>query len=167
MPLNEASRRPRREHYPLEFDLTGVPRDKATRDRLLQQRKEHQEMTANSFLIDKLSDHDRATLLDQLLQAAPVGREIDLSKPVTPRYQYKELPRLVYHHDTGAVLQVNDPAQLKAALKRGYQLEASPKHDYSKLSGANIAPLKADGPAREQALSADELAALDAADEEK
>jgi len=124
-------------------------------------------MTQNSFVLDKLSEQDKAALLDQLLQAAPVGREIDLGKPVVTRYQYRELPRLVYHHESGAVLQVNDPAQLKAALKRGFNLKPSEKHDYSKLSAANVAPIKEVGPARETAMSAEELAELDAADEDK
>lgn len=124
-------------------------------------------MSANRFTTDKLSAEEKANLLNQLLEEAPVGREIDLGKPVLNRYVYREFPKMVYHHENGHVLEVADDKQQKAAQKRGYKLEPSPGHDYSKLAGNNIAAVKDNAPAREEFVSAAELAELDAADEEK
>lgn len=150
MPLNESKGKPRRERYPLEFDLEGVPRDRATREQLLKSiaTPEFQEtpMSPNSFLSDKsinmtsgLSEVQRAQLLDELLRTTPTGREIDLSKPVVlpynphdPKNQY---PRLVYHHKDGRVVTVTDEADCKAKQKDGFQTEPSPKHDYSTIRG--------------------------------
>ena len=177
MPLNEASSKPRRQRWPLQFDLEGVPRDTATRKELLKKMKEGT-MQPNSFLSDRnareaaaaanplaaLSPEQKANLLDQLLRDAPTGREIDLSKPVivpfNPRDPKHAFPRMVFHHDTGHTLTVRDAKQLSAAQKHGYKLEASENWDYSKLPNG-YATRKAVNVAAEKVLSTDDLAALD------
>jgi hypothetical protein len=151
MPLNESKGKPRRERYPLEFDLEGVPRDRATREQRLQsitnpEFQEFHDMSPNSFLSDKsvnmtsgLSEVQKAALLDELLRTSPVGREIDLSKPVVlpynPHDPKNHYPRLVYNHKDGRVLTVIDEADCKAKQKDGFQTEPSPKHDYSTIRG--------------------------------
>lgn len=185
MPLNESRSKPRRERYPLQFDLEGVPRDRATREQLLQSMQnpelsssnfqEFPDMSQNSFLSDKtvsltsgLSEIQKAQLLDELLRSTRTAREIDLSKPVVlpynPRDPRNHFPQLVYQHDSGHVLTVSDDKQLKAAQKRGYKTEPSPSHDYSKIKNG-VAAVKAAAPAREEELSAAELAELDEADD--
>lgn len=92
----------------------------------------------------------------------------DINNP--PRKNYNpfdpknEFPKMVYHHETGRVLNVADAKEQKAALKRGFKLEPSPGHDYSKVSRAGIASKASNEPKREEEMSAAELAALDAAD---
>jgi hypothetical protein len=179
MPVNEARRKPHRERYPLEFDLEGVPRDQATREQLLQSIKANQEpltMTQNSFISDKsvslvsgLTEVQKTALLNELLKTAPVGREIDLSKPVIVPYNARDprnqFPQLVYHHTSGQMLKVDDDKQLKVALKRGFKAEPSPTHDYSKVKNG-VAAVKAVAAPRDEELSAEQLAELDSADEE-
>ena len=161
MPLNEASHKPRRERWPLEFDLTGVPRDTATRQQLVQQQhiletdaEESMNQTTpvrNSFTVD-----------------TPTVEITDINNP--PRRNYNphdpkhEFPKMLYHHESGRVLNVNDAREQKAALKRGFNLKPSPGHDYSKVNQAGIAAVAAQGPKREEEMSADELAALDEAE---
>jgi len=161
VPLNEASIKPKRDRWPLEFDITGVPRDTATRQRLLQQKQNLEQITEetmnqvtpvrNSFTVDK-----------------PAVTITDINNP--PRVNYNpydpknEFPKMVYHHESGRVLKVNDAKEQKAALKRGFDLKPSPGHDYSKVSRAGIAAVAVHGEKREEEMSAEELAALDEAD---
>lgn len=169
MPLNEASAKPRRQRWPLEFDLEGIPRDTATRKKELEQRK--LTMSRNSFLSDKneaaaadplagISAEARANLLDLLLKEAPVGKEIDLSKPIirpyNPRDPKNAFPRMVYHHETGHTLTVKNARELAAAQKRDYKLEPSLHHDYSKLPNG-YAPPKTVVEARPEDISAEDL----------
>lgn len=177
MPLNEANRKPRREKWPLEFDLEGIPRDEATRKQVFENRKEELSMTqpVNHFagenraaaLSAALSPVEKAALLDELLKTVPVGREIDLGKPVIVPYRVGDprnnWPRMVYHHESGHVLKVKDEKELKAAAKRGFQEQPSPDHDYSKVRN-NIAARKEVSAPREESMSAEELADLDAED---
>jgi len=130
-------------------------------------------MPQNSFAVDKqgvnaldslgLTPQQKATLLDQLLQTVPVGREIDLSKPIVPPYRYQEYPKIMYRHEDGGVLRIENQAQEKAAVKRGFELTASDEYDYSKIHNGR-AQKKAVGPVREPAFSPEELEALDQED---
>lgn len=119
-----------------------------------------------SGIAELLTPAQKAQLLDELMREAPVGREIDLGKPVIVPYRFKEFPKMVYHHDSGHVLIVKDEKEEKAAVKRGFQEEPSPDHDYSKIVGGRAA-VKALPAVAPEELSADELAELDAADEEE
>ena len=165
MPINESTRKTR-ERWPLEFDLTGVPRDTATRQRLLEQKQILEQtpeepmspapnMTTpvrNSFTVDK-----------------PEVTITDINNP--PRTNYNpydpknEFPKMLYHHETGRVLKVMNEKEQKAALKRNFELKPSPGHDYSKVSRAGIAAPADHGEKREEEMSAEELAALDEAEE--
>jgi hypothetical protein len=180
MSLNESKRKPRRERWPLEFDLAGIPRDTKIRQALLDERlsKEQQDLhkvlegitvnqnqPVNSFLSDKLT-MDKAILLDQILESyqnGGVGRDIDLSKPPVVPYKFNPFPAMVYNHETGAVLQVIDERQLKAAVKRGYQTKPSKDRDYSKVRNG-VAPMAEQGPERIEQFTAEELAAMDEAE---
>ena len=156
MPLNEATRKPRRERTSLEAQLAGTHTLKEL------------SMSQNSFLSDKtgidaLSPAQKAALLDELQRSAPVGREIDLSKPVTPRYVHQEFPKMVYNHESGDVLTVGDERMLKAAERRGFKNQPSPNHDYSRIVNGRAAK-KSTPPPRAHSLTDEEIAELDAAD---
>ena len=154
MPLNESTAKAR-ERWPLEFDLAGVPQETALRRRLMEERQlqelsEFEEpmnnvpLVQNSFAVD--------------YQAG--NTVIDINNPPQKRYVHQEFPKLVYHHESGHVLTVADDKQLKLAVKKGYDLKPAPDRDYSKLSRARVAPVKAAPSAPpltdEQLLAADE-----------
>lgn len=174
MPLNESTAKPRRARWPLEFDIEGIPRDTATRAKELEKRK--LSMSRNSFLTDKneadplagFTAEQKAALLDSLLKTAPVGKEIDLSKPIirpyNPRDPKNAFPRMVYHHDSGHTLTVANEKQLNAAKKHGYKLEPSPDHDYSKLPNG-YASVKAAAEPRPEDIFAEDL--VDEEDEQE
>jgi hypothetical protein len=165
MPLNESTSKPRRERWPLEFDLTGVPRDNATRKNLLEQKRNNEEtmspaaqsvrtITENHFTVDQPSTDVFIT---------------DINNP--PRKNYNphdaknQYPKMLYHHKTGRVLQVQNEKEEKASLKRGFEFKPSPDFDYSKVSRAGIAAKASNEPKREEEMSAEELAALDEQDQ--
>jgi len=160
MPLNESTRKAPRERWPLAFDLEGVPRDTETRKQLLESQNlaiESEESmspvtpTRNSFTVDK-----------------PTVEITDINNP--PRKNYNphdpanEFPKMLYHHETGRVLNVANEKEQKAALKRGFTLQPSPDFDYSKVNRAGLAAKASTEPKREEEMSAEELAALDEAD---
>ena len=99
----------------------------------------------------------------------PTVEIADINNP--PRKNYNphdpknEFPKMLYHHETGRVLNVANEKEQKAALKRGFDLRPSPDHDYSKVSRAGIAAKASSEPKREEEMSAEELAALDEADQ--
>jgi hypothetical protein len=149
MPLNESRRKPRREKWPLEFDLEGVPRDGTIRKQLLETLKGNpMAEPRNSFLSDKLSDNlgltpaQKARLMDELLKENQGGREIDLSKPVLPRYQRQEFPQMAYHKD-GRVRRIEDAEQLEATQKDGFKPEPHPAYDYSTIRSGRALTKKA------------------------
>ena len=168
MPLNEASRKAPRERWPLEFDLTGVPRDTTTRKQLLEQKR-------NLETLETLSEESMPTVqsvrnsftVDQPTTDGPAITDINNPprKNYNPRDAKNEFPRMLYHHETGRVLKVENEKEQKAALKRGFDLKPSPDHDYSKVNRAGIAAKSTTGPKREEEMSAEELAALDEADQ--
>lgn len=95
---------------------------------------------------------------------------LDINNP--PRKNYNpnapenQFPRAVYHHETGRVLHVSNEKELKAALKRDFDLKPSAGRDYSKISAAGIAAPKTVAELREEEMSAEDLAALDEAENE-
>jgi hypothetical protein len=170
MPLNEASRKAPRERWPLEFDLTGVPRDTRTRKNLLAQKHQEESMapaaqsvrtiTENHFTVDQPSTDVFITDINN-----------PPKKAYNPRDPQNEFPKLVYHHGNGRVLKIEAGPDAKkqeaAALKRGFKLTPSPDHDYSKINRNSGIAAKAILAPREENMSAEELAALDEADDAK
>jgi hypothetical protein len=67
---------------------------------------------------------------------------------------------VVYHHESGRVLRVDDEKQHKAALKHGFKNEPSPSHDYSKMRG-DFAARKEVREVKPEEMSAKELLALE------
>jgi hypothetical protein len=172
MSLNESKHRSTRDRWPLEFDLEGVPRENDLREKLLREQRglslapqemEPSNMPVNSFAVDKLDPLVREELLRQLLATAPVGSVIDINNPPRQRYVHQDFPRMVYHHGSLRVLVVEDAAQLKAAQKHGYKLEPAPNADYSQIKGGIAASKQTSAP-REEELTAEQLAELDAMD---
>lgn len=141
MPLNESTGKKRREKWPLEFDLEGVPRDNLLRAQLVNNLKgTNMAEPRNSFLSDKLSENlgltprQKARLMDELLKENVGGKEIDLSKPVTPHYRHQEFPQMGYHKD-GRVRRIENVEALEAADKDGFKSEPHPNYDYSTIRG--------------------------------
>lgn len=123
-------------------------------------------MTQNSFLSDKsalnLTPEQKAALLDQLLKEQPIGKEIDLNKPVhvsPPPGGWPKYPKLVYHAN-GLMLTVKNEKEEKAALKHGYQLDPVKELDYGRIVGGR-AQAKQAAPPKEEVPSAEQLAELD------
>jgi hypothetical protein len=149
MPLNE-SRRKTRERWPLQFDLEGVPRETAERNRLLEQLKfsipEDTMASKNKFIVD----------------TTPKTEERDLSKEIRVQHRHQEYPRAVYNHDNGHVAEVADEKQFKTLEKHGYQLKPALDRDYSQIhQRTGCAPLKEASPIPEDVQSAeDELQKL-------
>lgn len=146
MPVNESTRK-LKDRWPLEFDLAGVPT--AERQKLLGQIRQEGTLSENFFAVD--------------YQAGDFVS--DINNPPKERYVYQEFPKMVYDHESGALLQVNDEKQQKAALKKGFQLKPSPRHDYSQVKNG-FAAVKGEAPVRVEEISAEQLAELDAADEQ-
>ena len=164
MPLNEASRKAPRERWPLEFDLTGVPRDTAHPQAAFRTETDSRTDSRGTYVT-------RAHRPQQLhRRSAPATAAItDINNPPQTRYNphdpKNEFPKMLYHHGTGRVLVVANAKEEKAALKRDFQLKPSPDHDYSKVSRAGIAAKASTEPKREEEMSAEELAALDEQDQ--
>lgn len=166
MPLNEASRKAPRERWPLEFDLTGVPRDTRIRKNLLEEQKQKQTeepmspavrtITENRFTVDQPSTDIFITDINNPPR-----------KPYNPRDPKNEYPKMLYHHGNGRVLKVANEKEEKAALKRDFKLTPSSDFDYSKVNQNSGIAAKAIQAPREERMSAEDLAALDEADEEK
>ena len=167
MPLNEASRKAPRERWPLEFDLTGVPRDTRTRKNLLAEKHQEESMaqtqqsvhgvrtiTENHFTVDQPSNDVFITDINNPPRKA--------YNPHDPKNQY---PKMLYHHGNGRVLKVANEKEEKAALKRDFKLAPSPDYDYSKVNQNSGIAAKAIHAPREESMSAEELAALDEADQ--
>ena len=168
MPLNESTRRAPRERWPLKFDLEGVPRDIDVRKQLL--KEEHELVNQSGEPMTRVLNQARAQNHFTVDPPQQSNAEItDINNP--PRKNYNpydpkhEFPKMVYHHDSGRVLTVQNEKEQKAASKRGFVPEPSPGHDYSKVSRAGIAAKASAEPKREEEMSAEELAALDEADE--
>lgn len=164
MPLNESSGKAPRERWPLEFDLTGVPRDTATRKQLLEQQQILDQTPTEEPMSPATPTRNHFTVDEPQQGQAITDINNPPRKPYSPHDPKNEFPKMVYHHETGRVLTVTDEKQQKAALKRGFALKPSSDHDYSKVSRAGIAAKASNEPKREEEMSAEELAALDEAD---
>ena len=167
MPLNEASRKAPRERWPLEFDLTGVPRDTRTRKNLLAEK--HQE---ESMAQTQQSVHGVRTITENHFTVDQPSNDIfitDINNPprkaYNPRDPQNQYPKMLYHHGNGRVLKVGNEKEEKAALKRDFKLAPSPDYDYSKVNQNSGIAAKAIHAPREESMSAEELAALDEADQ--
>ena len=167
MPLNEASRKAPRERWPLEFDLTGVPRDTRTRKNLLAEK--HQE---ESMAQTQQSVHGVRTITENHFTVDQPSNDIfitDINNPprkaYNPRDPQNQYPKMLYHHGNGRVLKVANEREEKAALKRDFELTPSPDYDYSKVNQNSGIAAKAIHAPREESMSAEELAALDEADQ--
>jgi len=171
MPLNEASRKAPRERWPLEFDLEGVARDTTTRKQLVEQKRQQQnpESLSEETMSPVTPVRNHFTVDEP--QQGPAITDINNPprRPYNPHDPKNEFPKVLYHHESGRVLTIaagpNAEKEQKAALKRGFQLKPSPGHDYSKVSRSGIAAVADHAPKREEEMSAEELAALDEADE--
>ena len=167
MPLNEASRKAPRERWPLEFDLTGVPRDTRTRKNLLAEK--HQE---ESMAQTQQSVHGVRTITENHFTVDQPSNDIfitDINNPprkaYNPRDPQNQYPKMLYHHGNGRVLKVANEKEEKAALKRDFKLAPSPDYDYSKVNQNSGIAAKAIHAPREESMSAEELAAMDDGDQ--
>jgi hypothetical protein len=167
MPINEANRKVRRERWPLEFDIEGVPRDTATRKQLLEQKQQVQQ----SQNLDLLSEEPMSaqTVRNSFAVDKPAVEITDINnpprRPYNPQDPKNEFPKMLYHHESGRVLAVQNEKEQKAAHKRGFELKPSPDHDYSKITRAGVAAVADHAPKREEEMSAEELAAMDEEEE--
>lgn len=176
MPLNESTRKVR-ERWPAAFDIEGIPRDNALRQRLLDeiQSKESTMAQLRQSSIDAYnSSRPENVFAVDKAQTAPQADEpfiSDINNPPQRRYQYREYPKMLYHHESGRTVRIEDTpqaaAQEKALLKQGFKTEPSPKHDYSRVARAgSVAPLKTVVAERERDLTPEELMELEAQDKE-
>ena len=168
MPLNEASRKAPRSRWPLEFDLEGVPRDTTTRKSLLEQKRNHETLeTLSEETMPTVQSVRNSFTVDQPTTDGPAITDINNPprRPYNPYDPKNQFPKMLYHHESGRVLKVEDEKEQKAAQKRGFKIEPSSAHDYSKVTRAGIAAKSTTGPKREEEMSAEELAALDEADQ--
>lgn len=94
MPINESSRVPR-ERWPLQFDLEGVPRDNAERERLLQS---HQ-----NPLLPEVETGMPVT--NNFAASYNAGETvIDINNPPQKRYVHQEYPKMVFHGTKGKIV---------------------------------------------------------------
>lgn len=160
MPLNESSRKVRA-RWPLAFDLEGVPQDTQERTRLLNLlRRENSPETFEE------EEFDMRPVNQFAVDAPQIGTVSDVNDPKTPRYgtkqnPYREYPKMMYDHESGRVLEVKDSAQEAATVRRGFQTQPSPHHDYHKVKSGMLAPSKQKGPEREHLLTIEEIEALE------
>ena len=168
MPLNEASRKDPRSRWPLEFDLTGVPRDTATRKQLLEQKRNLETLeTLSEETMPSVQSVRNSFTVDQPTTDGPAITDINNPprKNYNPKGPANQYPKMLYHHENGRVLKVASDKEEKAATKRGFKLKPSQDFDYSKVNRAGIAAKASSEPKREEEMSAEELAALDEQDE--
>lgn len=151
MPINESTRRPSRERYPLAFDLEGIPRDNQLRDRLVADMRgddrPEQEIypmdvpkTNNIFAGDanalvqalaSLNPAAKQALTKALLADAANqgGKEFDLSKPPVEPYVFREFPKAMYSPDGKKCVAVNSPDEQASYEKRKYTIKPPAKKD--------------------------------------
>ena len=101
----------------------------------------------------------------------PVPGEVvitDINNPPKRPYKHQEYPKVMYHHGpgpiSGRVIQVADKNEEKAAEKKGFKVEPSPNHDYSRVQAGRAAENMAAPNDRE--LTAAQLEKLDEHDPE-
>ena len=108
MPIYEShASRSIRDRWPLEFDLEGVPRETAERERLLNHRQEGEmgktSPVTNSFAVDYQQGNG----------------VIDLNNPPKKPYVYQEYPKMLYAA-SGKYLVVQNEAEERRYAKHGY-----------------------------------------------
>jgi len=156
VPLNESNRKVR-DRWPLAFDLEGVPRETAERERLL---KEHQALESIAIQEEPPMQGTHPVPNSFAVDFQAGNNVVDINNPPKQRYVHQEFPKHVYDHETGRVLEVKDEREQKAALKKGFKLEPALDRDYSKITrSGNVAPTKP--PAPEPILSDAEILAAD------
>jgi hypothetical protein len=109
MSLRETPRRSRRDKWPLEFDLTGVPRERAERERMLAE-----------LQAPPLSEVEGETTMVQ--NNFGDNKVIDLSDVNAMRrtdYKHEEFPKLLYKYDSKPK-SVNSKEEEEAALADGW-----------------------------------------------
>jgi hypothetical protein len=116
MPLHESyTSRDRRDRWPLQFDLEGVPRETAERERLLNHQRMEGEMgktspVANSFAVDYQAGNN----------------VIDINHPPRMPYVFQEYPKMMYAPNGKSVV-VNGEAEEKRYAKMNYALQPPAK----------------------------------------
>lgn len=92
---------------------------------------------------------------------------IDINNPPVPRYgtpqnPKRAYPKIVYNHETGKVLTVQNAAQQEAAKRQGFENAPDPKRDYHNVRSGMTAQPKAEVEPREHVMTAEELEQLEA-----
>jgi hypothetical protein len=159
VPIYEANRPKSRDRYPLAFDLEGVPRETVERERrlLAAQLVEQRNLDSQSDEGEFMPPVNNSFAVDY----AAGNNVVDINNPPQKRYVHQEFPKMVYHHDSGHVLEVKTTAELKAALKKGFNEKPAPDRDYHLAKAGRVAPMKQVVEPREVDLSLDD--AVDAA----
>jgi hypothetical protein len=176
MPINEASRKPPREKWPLAFDIEGVPRDTATRQRLMEEIRlaeadpnpeKRNPMAQFRNSAEAIHGVTNSFAVDQPKFAAEPFIE-DINNPPKRPYKHQEYPKTMYHHESGRVITIpagEDAPKLEAAAKKkGFKNEPSPSHDYSHIRGGVASGQYNAPPNRE--LTAEQIAEMEDEDQE-
>jgi hypothetical protein len=118
LPLNEANPRSRRARYPLAFDLEGVPRDNAERDRLLLAEREQLTEEQNPVNVPLVKN---TFTVDQPQQPETV---VDINNPphrnYNPRDPKNEFPKMLYPPTEGKPVVVQSKEQEAEFLKKKF-----------------------------------------------
>lgn len=178
MPLNESTGKPPRERWPAQFDIEGIPRDNATRERLLEdlrnsETEKRTEMAQFKESADRVNvspvPPNHFAVDDKQFANEPFIT--DINNPPQKRYKHQEYPKILYGHEgahAGRVITIqpgpNAEKEEAAAKKKGFKEEPSPNHDYSRIRSGRAAEQTAAPPDRE--LTAEQLAKLDEEDPE-
>jgi hypothetical protein len=158
MPINEANRKTR-DRWPLAFDLEGVPRESAERERLLLEQKALENL-GDISPEEPLAMQGTRPIQNHFAVDTPTETVVDVNNPPQKRYRHQQFPQMVYHHQSGHVLIVQNAVELQAAQKRGFQEKPALDRDYSQVRAGHAAPMKQVAP-REVALSASDLAEVE------
>lgn len=151
MPIPEGYRN-RRDRWPLEFELEGVPRENRERARLLEQK----------LLLEQTQPEETETMAPTNSFAVDYKNStVDINNPPPKRYNpnapENQYPRYLYNHETGHVLRVKDLAEEQRAAARGFKREPAPNRDYHLAQHGRVAPLT-QAATREEPLTLDEEA---------
>lgn len=160
MPLNESKRKVR-ERWPLAFDLEGIPRDTATRQQLLNQQQILETIEKEQSMSVPLPRNHFATDIQQ--DVVTDINDPKVARYGTPKNPFRAYPKMVYHHESGHVLVVQNEAQHAAATRRGFQVKPAPDRDYSRVRSGMVAPVAAVGPERETLLTNEQIENQEAA----
>jgi hypothetical protein len=163
VPIHEANHPKSRDRFPLAFDLEGVPRETADRERLLASQIEERSLNSapaegepfmtpvtNSFAVDYAAGN---SVID--INNPP-------RKPYNPHDPKNEFPKMLYNHETGKVLTVASTKEEQVAIKKhGFKREPAPDREYHLAKSGMVAPMKQEAEPREEAMIAQELADIE------